>query len=205
MSNFQITSNRIHASNPLVTFSSEVSFLLFWWQLTLAQKATKDEELFIDELLVNRKLYLVLDLDQTILHAIYPEPEYRAVIEDYQKQGEDIRDFFLGEAKYFVRFRPGIQQFLEAISPLYDIHVYTAGTREYAEKIVGKLDEYLPEGKKLFSGQFPFPILLSYLSGNDLFSRIMTRDESKSTEVKNLSFIMPRAEVCYRGLSIAYV
>lgn len=52
--------------------------------------------------------------------------------------------------------RPGLKGFLEAMSEMYEMHVYTMGTRTYAEAICKVVD---PEGK--FFG-----------------SRILSRDES---------------------------
>lgn len=54
--------------------------------------------------------------------------------------------------------RPGLQPFLDHMSKLYEMHVYTMGTRSYADAICKVID---PEGK-IFG------------------SRILSRDESGS-------------------------
>lgn len=54
--------------------------------------------------------------------------------------------------------RPGLPTFLEKISKLYEMHVYTMGTRTYADAICKAVD---PDGK-IFGG------------------RILSRDESGS-------------------------
>lgn len=56
------------------------------------------------------------------------------------------------------RKRPGTPEFLEAVSNLYEMHVYTMGTRAYAEEVCAAID---PEGK-FFGG------------------RVLSRDESGS-------------------------
>lgn len=37
---------------------------------------------------------------------------------------------------YYTRLRPGLAAFLEAMAPLYEMHVYTMGTRKYALEIL---------------------------------------------------------------------
>lgn len=76
----------------------------------------------------------------------------------------------------------------------YDIHIYTAGSRDYARECVQIMDKLVPAGHSIFGGT-----ILSH-DGNvvymaDGFSRIMTRDESMSVTAKSLRVLMPRAEV----------
>lgn len=56
-------------------------------------------------------------------------------------------------------FRPGLKQFLKEIADMYEMHVYTMGTRAYASEVCKIID---PDGG-LFGG------------------RILSRDESGST------------------------
>jgi RNA polymerase II subunit A-like phosphatase len=76
-----------------------------------------------------RKLVLVLDLDQTVLHT--------TISNDFK---EDVDNFVLGGVTYNVKLRPNIHQFLSSIYKLYEIHVYTMGVQAYAEKICRILD-----------------------------------------------------------------
>ncbi|WVR07840.1 hypothetical protein IAU60_004883 [Kwoniella sp. DSM 27419] len=70
---------------------------------------------------------------------------------------------------YYTKPRPGLQQFLDDMSELYEMHVYTMGTRTYADAICKVID---PEGK-IFGG------------------RILSRDESGSFSSKNLKRLFP--------------
>ncbi|KAK8853067.1 hypothetical protein IAR55_003768 [Kwoniella newhampshirensis] len=70
---------------------------------------------------------------------------------------------------YFTKPRPGLQKFLDEMSELYEMHVYTMGTRTYADAICKVID---PEGK-IFGG------------------RILSRDESGSFSSKNLKRLFP--------------
>ncbi|ADM11847.1 Fcp1-like phosphatase [Encephalitozoon intestinalis ATCC 50506] len=104
------------------------------------------------------KLILVLDLDQTILHTTYGESRIHGTVR-----------FIMDGSKYCVKLRPNLDHMLRKISRLYEIHVYTMGTRAYAERIVGIVD---PSGK--------------YFQ-----DRIITRDENEGVLVKRLSRLFP--------------
>ncbi|WVQ84864.1 hypothetical protein IAT38_007027 [Cryptococcus sp. DSM 104549] len=70
---------------------------------------------------------------------------------------------------YFTKPRPGLQKFLDNMSKLYEMHVYTMGTRTYADAICKVID---PDGTT-FGG------------------RILSRDESGSFSSKNLKRLFP--------------
>nr|XP_018260686.1 uncharacterized protein I303_06401 [Kwoniella dejecticola CBS 10117]OBR82844.1 hypothetical protein I303_06401 [Kwoniella dejecticola CBS 10117] len=70
---------------------------------------------------------------------------------------------------YFTKPRPGLQKFLDEMSEIYEMHVYTMGTRSYADAICKVID---PDGK-IFGG------------------RILSRDESGSFSSKNLKRLFP--------------
>ena len=99
-----------------------------------------------------RKLSLVLDLDHTLVHATN---DGRA--QTYLQDRDDVRSLVLpmmtGEQQrpgaphrwmqHFVKLRPHLKEFLETALSLYEVGVYTAGTREYAEEIVMILARHL--------------------------------------------------------------
>ncbi|CAK9780438.1 hypothetical protein CC85DRAFT_311092 [Cutaneotrichosporon oleaginosum] len=70
---------------------------------------------------------------------------------------------------YYTKPRPGLTEFLADLSKLYEMHVYTMGTRTYADAICKIID---PDGK-IFGG------------------RILSRDESGSMSSKNLMRLFP--------------
>ncbi|KAJ4918995.1 hypothetical protein JOQ06_024732 [Pogonophryne albipinna] len=105
----------------------------------------------------NRKLVLMVDLDQTLIHTTEQHCQRMS-----NKLGR-------GEPMLHTRLRPHCKAFLEKIAKLYELHVFTFGSRLYAHTIAGFLD---PE-KKLFS------------------HRILSRDEcidpfSKTGNLRNL-------------------
>lgn len=127
-------------------------------------------------LLASRKLTLVVDLDLTIIHShvdrIIGEwmndpsnPNYEAL--------SDVKTFQLLDrdrvATYYVKMRPGTFEFLENICKLYECHVYTMGTRPYAEGVAKVID---PD-RKIFG------------------DRILSRDENRSVTTKWLKRLFP--------------
>ncbi|KAI8880547.1 hypothetical protein K501DRAFT_224695 [Backusella circina FSU 941] len=113
-------------------------------------------------LLKNRKLSLILDLDQTLLHASC-DPVYH--------MDDDIRQFTLEGSPilYYIKLRPGLSDFLREIEPLYELHIYTMGTRAYAESVAQLIDP----------------------NGNFFKERILSRDESGSVTQKKLQRLFP--------------
>eukprot|EP00741_Cyanophora_paradoxa_P011039 tig00020553_g10671.t1 len=105
-------------------------------------------------LIEKRKLSLVLDIDHTLLHATQspydrnkPHPTPPPVPEVIAWQDPDPRlgrlhDFQLPKCNfnYYVKLRPGLFSFLEEVSKLFVLHIYTFGTQEYAKKISEIID-----------------------------------------------------------------
>jgi RNA polymerase II subunit A C-terminal domain phosphatase len=46
----------------------------------------------------------------------------------------------LGPCWYFIKVRPGLTEFLEEVSKMYELHVYTMGTRAYANAVAKIVD-----------------------------------------------------------------
>ncbi|KAK7409116.1 CTD phosphatase Fcp1 [Neonectria punicea] len=143
--------------------------------------ATKAEHDTQKRLLRQRKLSLVVDLDQTIIHAcIEPtigewqgdpsNPNHGAVkdVKSFQLNDDGPRGLASG-CTYYIKLRPGLAEFLEEVSSMYELHVYTMGTRAYALNIARIVD---PD-KKLF--------------GN----RVISRDENGSITSKSLQRLFP--------------
>ncbi|KAI9472463.1 MAG: hypothetical protein EXX96DRAFT_357301 [Benjaminiella poitrasii] len=120
-------------------------------------------------LLKSRKLSLIIDLDQTIVHATTSQQYVPSSLEELEKN--DIRQFKLpgSEITYYVKLRLGLDEFLKEIDSLYELHIYTMGTRDYAEAITKEID-----------------------SKGDIFKeRILSRNESGSVTQKKLQRLFP--------------
>ena len=168
-------------------------------------KVTKDEATRLDtetkeRLLARRKLSLIVDLDQTIIH-VTVDPTVKEWAHDVNNPNwnalRDIVAFQLGaDGKtvshqperlanhditsfatdgdedgcwYYVKLRPGLGEFLQRVASKFELHVYTMGTRAYADCICRIVD---PDGK-LFG------------------ARILSRDENESLVQKSLARLFP--------------
>jgi RNA polymerase II subunit A-like phosphatase len=96
------------------------------------------------------KLSLVLDLDHTLVHAT---GDHRA---GEHLHREDVRSVLLPMQEFnnnnnsshivlqhFVKFRPHVKEFFNLLQHGFEIGVYTAGTREYAEQITVVLARFM--------------------------------------------------------------
>jgi RNA polymerase II subunit A C-terminal domain phosphatase len=149
--------------------------------LTVSKKAAAHAEHELQRRLLNqRKLSLVVDLDQTIIHAcIEPtigewqrdpsNPNYEAVKEVRSFQLDDGPRGLASGCWYYIKMRPGLAEFLDKIAELYELHVYTMGTRAYAMNIAKLVD---PK-QKLFA------------------NRVISRDENGSLTAKSLQRLFP--------------
>lgn len=128
------------------------------------QLGKADQKRLIDE----RKLVLLVDLDQTLIHTTH-----ETGIDD-PKSGVHLFHLWPpsevpNQPVYRTKFRPHIEEFFESMSKLFEFHICTFGARNYAHKIASLLD---PE-QKYFA------------------SRILSRDEcfdphSKTGNMKEL-------------------
>ncbi|KAK4179568.1 hypothetical protein QBC36DRAFT_70494 [Triangularia setosa] len=142
--------------------------------------AQKSERELQKRLLDSRKLSLVVDLDQTVIQAcIDPtvgewmkdptNPNYDSVKNVKIFQLDDGPHALVRKCWYYIKMRPGLEGFLRRISTMYELHVYTMGTRAYAQNVARVID---PE-KKLF--------------GN----RVISRDENGNMYSKSLQRLFP--------------
>jgi RNA polymerase II subunit A C-terminal domain phosphatase len=133
----------------------------------IRKEAARIEKQTLKRLLTARKLSLVVDLDQTIIHATVDptvgewmqdpsNPNYEAVKDVQAFQLEEGGP--LGPCWYFIKLRPGLSDFLEEVSKMYELHVYTMGTRSYANAVAKIVDPH-----KIYFG-----------------NRVLSRDESGS-------------------------
>ncbi|CAJ0961396.1 unnamed protein product, partial [Mesorhabditis belari] len=133
---------------------------------TLAQEIGTED---MEQVLSSRRLILLVDLDQTVIHTT--NRPHGSDVQD----NPDVVDFQLYGGIHYTKLRPYTREFLENISKLYQLHIVTYGQRQYAHKIASIID---PDG-----GYFGH--------------RILSRDELTSPFVKttNLEAIFPRDDL----------
>ena len=67
-----------------------------------------------------KKYTLVLDLDETLIH---------------------FKEDPVDDSKGLLQFRPGLLEFLEKVGYYYEIVVFTAGTKDYADQIIDEIEQ----------------------------------------------------------------
>ena len=112
----------------------------------------------IAHLLERRKLRLVLDLDHTVLNSATFEDcassnsgnllQHRVNAEAADSGKEKKTLHKLNELGLWTKTRPGVELFLKKASALFEIHICTAGSQAYAEKMRCILDS----GRDLVKG-----------------------------------------------------
>ncbi|KAJ4987763.1 fcp1-like phosphatase [Stagonosporopsis vannaccii] len=138
-------------------------------------EALRGEEETKKRLLDAKKLTLIVDLDQTVIHTTCertiaewkadPEnPNHDAVkdVEGFQLADDNVAN--VAANWYYVKKRPGLQDFFDRVSTKYEMHVYTMATRAYAQAVCKIID---PE-RKYFG------------------DRILSRDENYTDKLKSL-------------------
>lgn len=142
--------NNAEGKNTLVTVEGGITMSISHQESR--QMAQRDSE----RLLAQKKLCLVLDLDHTLLHAT---ADPRA--QPYSISHDDVRTLRLPVVletppnaspppphqpiwmTHYVKLRPHLKAFLEDVRDTYELTVYTAGTRQYAEEITIVLCRHL--------------------------------------------------------------
>ncbi|XP_062133664.1 CTD nuclear envelope phosphatase 1 [Drosophila sulfurigaster albostrigata] len=97
--------------------------------------------------LVERKT-LILDLDETLVHSCYVDPDTQSVVgcqfvpstaqPDYVMDIQIVAD--LQPVTFQVYKRPHVDHFLDFVAKWYDLVIYTASMEAYASLVVDKLD-----------------------------------------------------------------
>ncbi|XP_059620259.1 RNA polymerase II subunit A C-terminal domain phosphatase [Phlebotomus argentipes] len=118
-----------------------------------------------ERLLKDKKLVLLVDLDQTLIHTTNDNvPNNLKDVYHFQLYGPN-------SPWYHTRLRPGTPHFLNRMSPFFELHICTFGARNYAHMIATFLDE----NGKFFS------------------HRILSRDEcfNATSKMDNLKALFP--------------
>lgn len=133
-----------------------------------------------ERLLKAKKLSLIVDLDQTVIHTTCERtvgewqsdptnPNYEAVkdVQSFQLADDNVAG--VAANWYYVKMRPGLKGFFDRMAEKYEMHVYTMATRAYAQAVCKIID---PEGR--YFGD-----------------RILSRDENYTDKLKSLHRLFP--------------
>uniref|UniRef100_A0A336LUZ3 RNA polymerase II subunit A C-terminal domain phosphatase n=1 Tax=Culicoides sonorensis TaxID=179676 RepID=A0A336LUZ3_CULSO len=124
----------------------------------LAEKLGKADT---ERLLTDKKLVLLVDLDQTLIHTTN---------DNIPNNLKDVYHFQLypNSPWYHTRLRPGALKFLANMHPFYELHICTFGARNYAHMIA----QFLDEDGKFFSQRI--------LSRDECFNLTSKKDNLKA-------------------------
>ncbi|CAA0404366.1 unnamed protein product [Arabidopsis thaliana] len=93
--------------------------------------------------LEDKKLHLVLDLDQTLIHTIKTSLLYESekyIIEEVESR-KDIKRFNTGfPEESLIKLRPFVHQFLKECNEMFSMYVYTKGGYDYARLVLEMID-----------------------------------------------------------------
>ncbi|EGC35499.1 hypothetical protein DICPUDRAFT_55168 [Dictyostelium purpureum] len=140
--------------------------------LTVSHKeAQRIGDINTKRLIKERKLSLVLDLDHTLIHAVTEQglnssPNWK----NRNRKDYDIHNITVnGPMTYCIKKRPHLNDFLENVNKNFELHIYTMGTRNYANEIAKLID---PD-QTLFK------------------ERILSRDDGNGINFKTLQRLFP--------------
>jgi len=179
-------------------------------------EAESNREEAVRRLIRTKKLLLVLDIDHTMLHAT-DDPR---AIEFSKVKGfaNELHRFSLPvsmdsvsppqEREHFVILRPGLQQWLSRLKEIFELFIYTAGTRSYAEavarifdptkalfgdRIISRTD--VPELGKVKRLDRLFPIDNSMVLAVDDRSDVWMEDTANLITIRPFHFFIGMADV----------
>ncbi|KAL9537998.1 hypothetical protein PS6_011655 [Mucor atramentarius] len=115
------------------------------------QQAKQTEKHDLKRLQSEKKLSLIIDLDNTLMHAIsvYDVAEWINKQKRSKANKSRVKDLFTSTNNLSFKLRPGLYRFLTHISTMYELHVYTMGNKAYAKTFLDKIDPH----RNLFKGK----------------------------------------------------
>ena len=133
-----------HHRTPLEDFFLKESIAQFKVAQYLAQNhLLSPYDLKKPHIVRNKKYMLVLDIDETLVHSELIMEQSVKKIEFEGKNHDRYIEFpnLNGTSDvYGVRFRPYLMEFINRMSKIYDLAVYTASAQDYADAVMDQLD-----------------------------------------------------------------
>ena len=99
------------------------------FESSFGKSKTQKQDLLIENKAAKRNMKtLILDLDETLVHSKFNGEDH-----NYDKLIEVTINNH--NYKFYIKFRPGLFHFLEKMSELYEIVVFTASLKEVTHKL----------------------------------------------------------------------
>ena len=89
---------------------------------------------------VSGKKVILLDLDETLIHGDFQEEYLNDIDHPYDKIIKFTSLDEQEEVSVGIFVRNGVQKFLEEISKIFDIGIFTASSKDYADAVINYLD-----------------------------------------------------------------
>ena len=114
------------------------------------EKAESLEKLKVENYLTSKKLILLLDLDNTILHCasvLIEKEQVKSLMEKYKLYLSKIpiKNALNRYDGILIKFRPYLKTFLKNIKNKFEIFIYTQATKEYATGIIQFINKNFEE------------------------------------------------------------
>ena len=93
---------------------------------------------FISMLEASEKPNLVLDLDETIVYCTR-----------VKTQNESIR-IRVGRCAFYIQTRPGLLEFLQTVSEVYNVYIFTASEKVYADAVINAIAPFIPMDNRFY-------------------------------------------------------
>ncbi|XP_047331137.1 RNA polymerase II C-terminal domain phosphatase-like 4 [Impatiens glandulifera] len=107
----------------------------------LVEEIVRYRQIDLEKKIKEKKLYLILDLDHTLLHTIdiknFDNDEMGEIFTTKSLQ-ENL--FFLEDLNMVTKIRPFVFDFLKEANNLFQLWIYTMGSRNYAKRIAKLID-----------------------------------------------------------------
>ncbi|KAL9244764.1 hypothetical protein vseg_018496 [Gypsophila vaccaria] len=105
-------------------------------------------------ILTREKLHLILDLDHTLLHS---KRVQNLTVEDMQLVVSNPKELYkVEDGSMLVKLRPGVSDFIAKVRGMFELSIYTMGSRNYAHRMAN----LLAKGSGL-EGQSMFGVIIS--------------------------------------------
>ena len=138
------------------------------------EKSQEIDKEFTENLIKEKKLLLILDLDNTLIHAIFDGLNRKFKLNHHKDVYELACNFNNYSEKFILKIRPFFEFFFTEIKESYNFYIYTMGSRSYAENVCNLMNNILEK--------------IGIFIKRD---QIISKDDNFSSSYKSLKRIIP--------------
>ncbi|CAO2822141.1 unnamed protein product [Amaranthus hypochondriacus] len=190
--NYGVSNKRLKISHNINFESSDHHFTLQSNPKPTSSKLLDQEVIMNSFLNPTQKLYLVLDLDHTLLNTTLIEKlsSEEKYVKSQNFSGSDL--FMMKNSIYVTKLRPFVHTFLEETSKMFELCIWTKGNRNYALEMAQFLDPkdiYFKE--RIFSREYCTQLHQKTLDVLDVSEKfIVVLDDTKTIWGKQMGNVI---------------